>query len=127
MTPSIPTSPIIPVAAPAAAAAPAAPIVPAPIADQRVFGNGIAAIKERDDTEYKTLERMNVGCPYCGALHWIEVFMLVVFYFLRVESRLVACHVLKSELKERSSCLGLGLGSQKHGIFMLILIQPFPL
>lgn len=71
--PTAPAAPIAPIApaAPAASPAPAAP--PAP-GEPRVFGNGKAAIKEeQDDTEYKTLGRMNVACSHCTALHWIEV------------------------------------------------------
>lgn len=68
--PAAPAAPTAP-APPAALAPPAAPAAPA---EPRVFGNGKAAIKEeQDDTEYKTLGRMNVACPHCTALHWIEV------------------------------------------------------
>lgn len=39
----------------------------------RVFGTGLAAAKLQDDTQYKLLGRMDVECPHCHALHWIEV------------------------------------------------------
>lgn len=66
---AIPIIPAIPAAPAAPAAAPAVPDAPA----VRVFGNGMASCKEQDDTEYKTLDRMNVVCSHCGALHWREV------------------------------------------------------
>ena len=58
----------------------AAPAFPAPLIVPdipRVFGNGMAAFKEQDDTKYKTLGRMNVVCSRCSALHWIEVMISV--------------------------------------------------
>lgn len=62
---------------PVAFAAPAAPAEQLP----RVFGNGMAAINEQDNSEYRTLGRMNVACSHCGALHWIEVMISVIILF----------------------------------------------
>jgi len=68
-------------AAPTAPTAPTAPAAPAAPCDVRVFGNGMAALKEQDDTQYKTLDRMNVACSHCGALHWKEV-LIPMFFFI---------------------------------------------
>ncbi|KAH7043152.1 hypothetical protein BKA57DRAFT_441153 [Linnemannia elongata] len=72
--PAAPAPPDAPAPAPPATPSPAPPATPAPPA-VRVFGNGLAAHNEQDDTVYRTLGRMNVVCSYCGALHWIEMLL----------------------------------------------------
>ncbi|KAG0196032.1 hypothetical protein BGX33_002212, partial [Mortierella sp. NVP41] len=56
--PAVPDAPAVPVVH----AVPAVPVVHAALAAPavRVFGNGLAAHKEQDDTVYRTLGRMNV-------------------------------------------------------------------
>ncbi|KAG0043081.1 hypothetical protein BGZ90_009202, partial [Linnemannia elongata] len=58
-TPAAPAPPDAPAPAPPATRSPAPPAAPAPPA-VRVFGNGLAAHNEQDDTVYRTLGRMNV-------------------------------------------------------------------
>ena len=85
-TPAVPAAITVPAALaapaiPAAPAAPAAPAIPAAPVEPRVFGKGMAAINEQDNTEYRALARMNVVCSHCGALHWIEVMISVTILF----------------------------------------------
>ena len=65
--PVIPTTPIIPTA----------PVVSDIPTNQYIFGTGMAAIKKRDETEYRTLGRINMDYRYCGVLYWMEVIIIV--------------------------------------------------
>lgn len=38
-----------------------------------VYGTVVVAVKMQDDTQYQSLERMDIVCSHYGALHWMEV------------------------------------------------------